>query len=235
MNCPRCGRNNPFGSIVCAYCGTRIGSQELTKKQRRFTCVKCGKWLPLSDSVVGKKDTCKECEDRHARELAWERDREARRRATAVSAVIARHPDLRPSIMRQLGLSEFSGQLHVDTNSYDRICQWDRCVTRAKNLELARRYEDAAREYEKLEMWKQAGEMREKGSTKTVKHVNLNLNDLLDKLRDGGLAVPYKCRSCGASISVDGSSSVNGLKFCSYCGTATDTDTLMSILKSALK
>ena len=235
MFCPKCGRHTPPGSVACAYCGTRISQPGQAKKQRRFTCVKCGKWLPLSDSVIGKKDTCRECEDRHARELAWERDREERRRAMAMSEVIARHPELRPKVMAQLGLANFDGKFYVDVNSYEKICQWDKCVTRAKNLELARRYEDAAKEYEKLAMWKEAGVMRDKGSSKTVKHVNVNLNDLLDRVRDGGLAIPYKCKSCGADISVDGSSNVNGLRFCSYCGTATDTDTLTTILKDALK
>jgi hypothetical protein len=108
-------------------------------------------------------------------------------------------------------------------------------VTHAKNLELAKSYEDAAKEYEKLTMWKEAGEMREKGSSRTVKHVSVDLNDLLDRVRDGGLAIPYKCRSCGADISVDGNSNVSGLRFCSYCGTATDTETLTTILKDALK
>jgi hypothetical protein len=197
--------------------------------------VKCGRWLPLSDSVIGKKDTCKECEDRHARELAWERDREERRRAMTMSEVIARHPELRPKVLDQLGLKDFDGKVYVDVSSYDRICQWDKCVTRAKNLELARRYEDSAKEYERLAMWKEAGEMRGKGSSTTVKHVNVDLNNLLDRIRDGGLAIPYKCRSCGADISVDGGSNVNGLRFCSYCGTATDTETLTTILKDALK
>ncbi len=134
-----------------------------------------------------------------------------------------------------MGLTGFDGKFYVDVNSYEKICKWDKCVTRAKNLELARRYEDAAKEYERLAMWKEAGVMREKGSSKIVKHVNVDLNDLLDRIRDGGLAIPYKCKSCGADFSVDGSSNVNGLRFCSYCGTATDTDTLTTILKDALK
>jgi rubrerythrin len=197
--------------------------------------VKCGKRLPLSDFLSGRNDTCRECEERHARELAYERDREARRRAMGMSETIARHPELRPKILTQLGVTDFGSEVHVDVSSYERICQWDRCVTRAKNLALARRFEDAAKEYESIAMWKEAGDMREKGSSKTVKHVNVNLNDLLDRIRDGGLAISYKCRSCGAGMSVDGSSNANGLRFCPYCGTATDTDTLTSILKDALK
>jgi DNA-directed RNA polymerase subunit RPC12/RpoP len=235
MFCPKCGRHTPPGSVACSYCGTRVIQPGQAKKQRRLTCVKCGKFLPLSDSLIGKKDTCKECVDRHARDLAIERDREERRRAAVMSEVIGRHPELRPRVLRQLGLTDFSGKVYVDAASFERFCQWDKCVTRAKNLELARRYEDAAKEYESLAMWKEAGEIREKASSRTIKHVNVNLNDLLDRVKDGGLAIQYKCSNCGASISVDDTTNANGLKFCSYCGTATDTETLTTILKNALK
>lgn len=235
MFCPKCGRRTPPGSVACAYCGTRVSQPGQTKSQRRFLCVKCGKRLPFTDFLGGKKDTCRECEDRLARELAYERDREARRRSMTVSEVIARHSELRPKIMTQLGLTEFNGGMYVDVNSYERICQWDKCVTRAKNLALARRYEDAAKEYESIAMWKEAGDVRAKASSTTVKHVNVNLNDLLDRVRDGGLAISYKCKSCGAGLSVDGASNANGLRFCPYCGTTTDTETLTSILQDALK
>jgi DNA-directed RNA polymerase subunit RPC12/RpoP len=233
--CPKCGRSISPGGIACAYCGTRISPPGQVKKQRRFTCIKCGKWLPVSDSLVGKKDTCRECEERLARELAYERDREERRRAMTMSGVIARHPELRQKILTQLGIADFGGRVYVDVNSYDLICRWDKCITRAKNLELARRYEDAAKEYEGLAMWKEAGDLREKASSRTVKHVNVDLNDLLERVKDGGLAISYKCRSCGAGLSVDSNSNANGLRFCPYCGTATDTDTLTSIINNALK
>ena len=152
-----------------------------------------------------------------------------------MSEIIARHPELRSKIMTQLGITEFAGEVHVDVNSYERIIQWDKRVTRAKNLAMARRFEDAAKEYESIAMWKEAGDVRERGSSTTVKHVNVNLNDLLDRVRDGGLAISYKCKSCGAGLSVNGSSNVKGLSFCPYCGTATDTETLTTILKDALK
>ncbi|UCE92397.1 MAG: zinc-ribbon domain-containing protein, partial [Methanobacteriota archaeon] len=201
--CPKCGRHTSPGSVACAYCGTRMTQPGQGKKSMRLTCAKCGKRLPFADSLLDKKQTCKECDEQHARQLAYEREMEDQRRAMTVSEVIGRHPELRPKIMTQLGLTEFSGRMNVDVNSYERICQWDKCVTRAKNLSLARRFEDAAKEYESIAMWKEAGNVREKGSSTTVKHVNVNLNDLLDRVRDGGLAISYKCKSCGAGLSVD--------------------------------
>jgi DNA-directed RNA polymerase subunit RPC12/RpoP len=65
--------------------------------------------------------------------------------------------------------------------------------------------------------------------------VSVNLNDLIEKLRSGGLSVPYKCGSCGASIVIDSSTKADGLKFCSYCGSALDTDSITGIIRDALK
>jgi ribosomal protein S27AE len=61
------------------------------------------------------------------------------------------------------------------------------------------------------------------------------MNDLLNKLKDGGLVVPYRCPSCGASITVDSHSKPEGLRFCSYCGSPVNTDVLVRLLEAALK
>jgi DNA-directed RNA polymerase subunit RPC12/RpoP len=200
-----------------------------------MTCVKCGKRLPLSDSLIDKKQTCRECDERYATDMAMEKDKEERRKAAHVSQVIARHPELRSKIMARLGISEFGNRLFVEYGIYQEICRLDERMTHAKNLETARRFEDAAKVYESIGLWKEAGLAREKKVARTVKHVSVNLNDLLDRVRDGGLAISYKCRSCGAGLSVDGSSNANGLRFCPYCGTAADTETLTSIISNALK
>ena len=115
------------------------------------------------------------------------------------------------------------------------ILDWNNVVGQAKNFESARRYEDAAKCYEGLDLWNEAGQARDKKSSRTVKHVTVNLNDLIEKVRDGGLTIPYKCHSCGATITIDSHSDPNGLKFCSYCGSAVDPDSMLDIIKNALK
>ena len=104
----------------------------------------------------------------------------------------------------------------------------------AKNLETAGRYEESARVYEELGMFKEAGGARSKANTQTIKHVNVNLNDLIDKLRYGGLAIPYKCSSCGGTIVIDKNSHADGLQACSFCGSALNTDALTRILQDAV-
>lgn len=198
-------------------------------------CVKCGKRLPLGDSIIQGRGTCRECDEIYARDLTEARDSEERRKSSTVSQIIARHPELREKIMARLGLKEFSGRFSVDYGAFEEICNWDNCVTHAKNLELARRYEDSARVYESLGLWKEAGETREKKTSRTVKHVTVNLNDLIERLRDGGLAIPFKCRSCGATITIDKNSDSESLRFCEYCGSATNTELLQNLLQQALR
>lgn len=137
--------------------------------------------------------------------------------------------------MRRLGVTSLETHLAVDAGAYHDICEEDAIVSHAKNLEMARRFEDAAVCYERLGLWKEAGEVREKKSSRTVKHVTVNINDLIEKVRDGGLTIPYKCHSCGATITIDSNSDPNGLKFCSYCGSAVDPDSMLDIIKNALK
>lgn len=187
------------------------------------------------ESLVDKKQTCRECDERYAVDLANARYKEGQRMALVVSQTIARHPELRERIMRRLGLTQFDGTFQVDYTAYQEICGWDQVVTQAKNFELAKRHEDAARSYESIGLWNEAGLVREKKMSRTIKHVNVDLNDLIDKLREGGLAIPYKCRACGATITIDGSSTTGRLHRCQYCGSTTDTDTLTAILQGALK
>lgn len=152
-----------------------------------------------------------------------------------MSRIIAGCPELREKVMKRLGLAQFDGRFFVGYDAYDEICSWERCVIQARNFETARRYEDAAKSYESLGLWKEAGLVREKTLSHTVKHVNVNLNDLIDRLRDGGLAIPYKCRGCGATITIDGSSTLGRLYRCQYCGATTDMDTMTTLLQSALR
>lgn len=234
MNCPGCGRVTPVGGIVCQYCGKKLVNST-AKTGRAMRCGKCGRRLPFTDSIIQGRTVCKECDERYARDLAEARDNEERRKSLAVSQIIARHPELRTKVMARLGLNEFSGRFHVDDGAYQDICSWDSCVTHAKNLELARRFEDSAQAYEGIGLWREAGEARERKASRTVRHVTVNLNDMIERLKDGGLAVPFKCRSCGATITIDRDSSAEDLKFCEYCGSATNTEFLQNMIQQALR
>ena len=233
MNCPYCGRPNAMDALICQSCGRHmLAPQQGTR--RRFTCEKCGKRLPIGAFAQGRT-VCESCIQTHAAYIVQEKLKDEQRRRTFVSQTIAKHPELRPRIMQRLGLATFDGSFMVEYPAYQDIYAWHERITQAKNFELAKRHEDAAKIYESLGLWKEAGNAREAKTSRTVKHVTVNLNDLIDKLRTGGLSVPYKCGSCGASIVVNKDSSPDGLKFCSYCGSALNTDALLAMLQDALK
>ena len=108
------------------------------------------------------------------------------------------------------------------------------CLENAERFERAGRFEDAAKEYEKAEAWDDAGRVRRESSTHVVKTVNVDLNRLMDDLRRGGLALNYKCHSCGGGITI-GSGGMEAPKFCPYCGVMVDSKTLSDLLRTALR
>lgn len=104
----------------------------------------------------------------------------------------------------------------------------------AINLEKAGNFESAANIYEGHKLWSLAGKAREKNRVQTVKHVTVDMNQLIEQIGTRGLAVPYRCHNCGASIVIDRNSSVSGLKFCSYCGSAYNIEDMSKIVQEAL-
>ena len=233
-NCPRCGRSMPHGSVACSVCGTRLQAQH-GHASASSSCRACGRRLPFFDSTSRARGMCDGCQARHQRTIQIEATNELLRKAVYVREVAATQAELRPMILRTLGVQDLQRDFSVGDHHYQQICDWERCIAQAKNFESARRYEDAAKVYEELGLWKEAGTARDKKSARTVKHVTVNINDLIEKVRDGGLTIPYKCHSCGATITIDSSSNPDGLKFCSYCGSAVDPDSMLDIIKSALK
>jgi hypothetical protein len=99
-------------------------------------------------------------------------------------------------------------------------------------LLLCGRYEEAALSYESIGMWKEAGDTRK--MSKTVKNVNVDVNQLIESVRYSGLGLQYKCNNCGASLKIE-NPDVGRIKHCSYCGASIDTEAMMMILKETLR
>jgi len=104
----------------------------------------------------------------------------------------------------------------------------------AKNCECAGRYEEAARLFEQLNMFSDAGRARKKGSTQIVKNISVDLNQLIDRLKSGGLVSVYKCPNCGGSIKISGTTSSDKLSKCEYCNTVLRTDDIVDFIQSIL-
>ena len=102
----------------------------------------------------------------------------------------------------------------------------------AKNYETAHRLEDSAQIYEELQMWEEAGRIRRKAQKMTT--MSVDVNKLIEQLRDGGISTTYDCTNCGAGIQIDGQTSVSGLKFCNHCGTAIQITDVVEVLEKVL-
>jgi hypothetical protein len=106
-------------------------------------------------------------------------------------------------------------------------------VIAASNEERSGDFDKAIASYEALGLYDEAGRVR--GMSNVKKTVTVDLNELITQLRYGGLALNYRCPSCGASLTIDAKTDAAGLKYCGYCGTAIDLETLNSLLRTALR
>jgi DNA-directed RNA polymerase subunit RPC12/RpoP len=104
----------------------------------------------------------------------------------------------------------------------------------AADLERAGRYEEAAAMFDYFELTAEAGHMRKKDKVQVVKNISIDLNQLLDRLKTGGLVSVYKCPNCSASIKISGTTSVQKLSKCEYCGTVLQTDDLVKFIQDIL-
>lgn len=109
-------------------------------------------------------------------------------------------------------------------------------MTLASNLEEAGRLLDAAEIYDNLQMYGKARKLREKEKHIIVKRtdISVDLNRLIQQLRDGGIVVVYRCPNCSGKLKIDKDTSVESLKVCEYCGSEIETLELADFLRTAL-
>ncbi len=109
-------------------------------------------------------------------------------------------------------------------------------LTLAQNLEKCGRLEDAARTYEELHMYDNARGLREKGRHIILKKtdISVNLNSLLQQVKDGGIVVVYRCPHCGGSLKIGKETNTESLQVCQYCGSEIKAIDVADFLKTAL-
>ncbi|MCW3999822.1 MAG: hypothetical protein NWE93_06250 [Candidatus Bathyarchaeota archaeon] len=101
-------------------------------------------------------------------------------------------------------------------------------------LVKAGRFEEAAIEYELLQMFEEAGRVRSAGRTIVTKTVSVDLNHLLDQVKEGGIVSVYACPHCGGKLKVEKNSTIERLSVCQHCNNEIQAMDLASFLKAAL-
>lgn len=105
------------------------------------------------------------------------------------------------------------------------------------------RYEDAARDCEELaqicEKWgsyDRARELRDRARRLLGKgpQVVVDLNKLIQQVRDGGIVAVYRCPHCGGKLKIDKDASVESLKVCEHCGSEIEVMELADFIRTAL-
>ncbi len=100
----------------------------------------------------------------------------------------------------------------------------------AINMINAERHEDAARIYESLGMFKEAGEARRAGRRQVTTQVHVDVNNLIDQIRRAGISTDYTCPACGGHIRIAPDTSTAKLTNCEFCGSVIQTTDLVDFL-----
>jgi hypothetical protein len=109
-------------------------------------------------------------------------------------------------------------------------------VALAQNLEKCGRTADAAKVFEELRMYDKARELREQDRHIVVKKtdVSINLNSLLQQVREGGIVAVFRCPHCGGKLKIESKTTLNSLKTCEHCGSEIESMDLAEFLRTVL-
>jgi len=262
ITCPKCGAKNMRTDNLCRGCeesldeiksaiSVKLHPPLLDSEQPTMEYVR------LKADEANRKGVCISCGASFAKwygttESGWCSFCGARMCTTCMNAhgVVIREP--MASHMTRFGLQIFQGLMgnpspfgppsqapfYMVKPGYYLCSNCSQFLNGAAFLKHAKEfYEKTGRTEEIAELYEMQGYLDEAKRLRLGVRTSSppNLNHLIEMLREGGLAVPYKCPSCGANITVDSKSSPEGLKYCSYCGTAVNTDALVKALEANLK
>ena len=107
----------------------------------------------------------------------------------------------------------------------------------AKNLERCGRTQDAAKVFEEMRMYDKARELREKDRHIIVKNTNVsvNLNALLQQVKDGGVVAVFRCPFCGGNLKINKDTTLDSLKICEHCHSEITSMDLADFLNAVLR
>lgn len=109
-------------------------------------------------------------------------------------------------------------------------------LTLAQNLERCGRTQDAAKVFEELHMYDKSRELRESDRHIIIKktNVSVNLNALLQQVKEGGIVAIFRCPHCGGKLKISDKTTATSLRICEHCNSEIEAMDLADFLKAAL-
>lgn len=106
----------------------------------------------------------------------------------------------------------------------------------AQNLEKCGRTLDAAKIYEELQNYDRARTLREQEKQVVVRNTNVSvdINSLLQQIKDNGVVAVYRCPYCGGKLKIAKDTEITNLRKCEHCGSDIEALELMDFLKAVL-
>jgi DNA-directed RNA polymerase subunit RPC12/RpoP len=208
--CLRCGVG------VCAGCASSKGIVENEQGYRYLYCPKCAE---------------EEVQVRLSRNQASQQSRKSK-------CPFCGSSDLECWVRK-----EFSYELHKTLWNSGERCNGCGRVLDSRNLEVLRKaeeaqaaghYEESARLYDDLKMHEKAGQARDKGRRSSIDFHGLDGEALVERLRTGGFAIPYKCTHCGTRVIFDKDRSADRFFICEHCSTTFEAFDLAKVLSGLL-
>jgi DNA-directed RNA polymerase subunit RPC12/RpoP len=85
-------------------------------------------------------------------------------------------------------------------------------------------------------MYEDAGRVRAKSSELVIRKtdVSLDLNTLLQQIKEGGIVAVYRCPHCSAALKIGSKTDSGSLRKCEHCGNEIEAMDLVQFLKAAL-
>ncbi len=128
--------------------------------------------------------------------------------------------------------------LWVHGSPYDGPANWDDPkwwnYSQARLAESVERIEDAANHYEKAGLLEKSKQLRIKNKNQVVHHITIDVNKMLDFLKESNFTIPYKCPSCHGTVKLNGQRDANSFFICEYCGTSLQTVDVQNMISAMM-
>jgi|WetSurMetagenome_2_1015567.scaffolds.fasta_scaffold202449_1 hypothetical protein len=254
--CPSCGRTGLFSkpNIACASCG-KIFCEKCAPSWYRDFSYKKQTETDSSPAIYGKSGFCsKQCHENFSNTINSFSTRNivgtdvSRFQANVIDsfnqAILNAitdfyKPTMEAAIRMHTSINPAFPIFDAQTKKYGPIYLlfYNKAkLELAENLEKCGRIQDSAKIYEELQIYDKSRQLRQQDKSIIVKNTNVsvNLNSLLQQVKDGGIVAVFRCPFCGGKLKINENTTLNSLMKCEHCNSDIKAMDLEDFLKAVL-